>query len=244
MGVEERIKEIIEDRRSGSSKLIKKTLELLEDVEPQRRLEICRKIVKAHPAMAGLTKVLNAVENGADVHDIRNIFAEMDRNTSEHLREIAKGKIVATISRSHIVEKGLTTAKHVIVLESSPAREGIDTARYLKGRVVEVSIFPDPAIGYAVKLSDIVVVGADALYSDGFVNKTGTLPLALSAKYLSKPFYVAAPSYKFSEGKFEEPKSLNFTKNMIFEFIPAELVTEFIWENGKGSLEEIKSQEF
>lgn len=244
MNVEERIKEIIEDRRSGSSKLIKKTLELLEDVEPQRRLEICRKIVKAHPAMAGLAKVLKAVENGADVYEIRNMFAEMDRKTSERLREISEDKIVATISRSHVVEKGLTTAKHVIVLESSPAKEGIDTARYLKGRAVEVSIFSDPAIGYAIKACDVVVVGADALYSDGFVNKTGTLPLALTAKYLSKSFYVAAPSYKFSEGIFGEPKSLDFTKDMIFEFIPAELVTEFIWENGKGSLEEIKSQEF
>ncbi len=244
MDVEERIKEIVEDRRSGSSKLIKKTLELLEAVEPQKRPEVCRKIVKAHPAMAGLAKVLKAVENGADVHEIKNMFAEMDRKTSEHLRDVAKDKIVATISRSHIVEKGLITAKHVIVLESSPAREGIDTARYLKGRAVEVSIFPDSAIGYAVKACDIIVVGADALYSDGFVNKTGTLPLALTAKYLSKPFYVAAPSYKFSEGKFEEPKSLDFTKSMIFEFIPAELVTEFIWENGKGSLVEIRSQEF
>jgi len=213
--------------------------ELLEEVEPQIRLEICRRIAKAHSAMAGLVKVLKAVESGLDVHEIKNLFADMDKKTSERLRVIVEGKIVATISRSHVVEEGLTSAKHVIVLESSPAREGVDMAEYLS-KFVNVSIFPDSAVSYAVKACDVIVVGADALYKDGFVNKAGTLPLALIAKYLSKQFYVAAPSYKFIEGKFEEPVSLSFMESMIFEFIPKELVTEFIWENGKGSLEEIK----
>ncbi len=61
----------------------------------------------------------------------------------------------------------------------------------------------------------------------GFINKTGTLPLALTAKYLSKEFYVAPPSYKFID------RDVEFGKN--FEFIDKEFVTAFIWEDGIGN---------
>jgi translation initiation factor 2B subunit (eIF-2B alpha/beta/delta family) len=229
------MEEIIKDRRSGSSMILKKTLSLLEEVKLEKRLEVCRKIAEAHPAMAGLERLLKAVEKGVEVSRLKEIFTEMDKKTSERLRGIVKNKLVVTISRSHIVEKGLVSARHVAILKSEPAREGIDVAQYLRGRAVDVSVFPDSAIGYAIKLCDIVVVGADALYSNGFVNKTGTLPLALTAKHFSKQFYVAAPSYKFLKKKFEEPRNVD----MLFEFVPANLVTAFIWEEGSGSLKEI-----
>ena len=58
----------------------------------------------------------------------------------------------------------------------------------------------------------------------GFINKIGTLSLALTTKYLSKEFYVAAPSYKFID------RDVEFDKN--FEFIDKDFVTAFIWEGG------------
>jgi len=146
----------------------------------------------------------------------------------ENLEKIVKGKTVTVLSRSHIVERGLIKTKKINVLESKPEKEGIDTARWLEERGKNVEIYHDAFMGGAVKKCDAVVVGADSLLKTGFINKTGTLPLALTAKHLHREFYVAAPSYKFSN---EYPE---LDKN--FEFVPKELVTVFISEGGDGSL--------
>merc|ERR1712232_317869 len=46
---------------------------------------------------------------------------------------------------------------------------------------------------------DLVIVGAEGVVENGgIVNKLSTLTLAMSAKELGKPFYVAAESYKFT----------------------------------------------
>lgn len=46
---------------------------------------------------------------------------------------------------------------------------------------------------------DLVLVGAEGVVENGgVINKLGTYQIALSAKSLNKPFYVAAESYKFA----------------------------------------------
>jgi len=222
---------ILKDRSSGQSRIIRMTIELLKKTKRKsERIEICKKVCSVHKAMAGLRWLLKQVEEGKAIPEIEAEIKEMDERCAKNLERIAEGKVVTTISRSHIVEKGLLKAKHVIVLESTPGREGLEMARYLRGRGLLATTFPDSAISYAVRACDIVVVGADAVLKDSFINKTGTLPLALTAKHFSKDFYVASPSYKFAEVEFEEITELSFSDDMLFEFIPASLVTKFITE--------------
>jgi len=46
---------------------------------------------------------------------------------------------------------------------------------------------------------DLVIVGAEGVMEDGgIVNKVGTFQVAVLAKALGKPFYVATESYKFA----------------------------------------------
>lgn len=46
---------------------------------------------------------------------------------------------------------------------------------------------------------DLVLVGAEGVVENGgVINKLGTYQIALAAKCLNKPFYVAAESYKFA----------------------------------------------
>lgn len=46
---------------------------------------------------------------------------------------------------------------------------------------------------------DLVLVGAEGVVENGgVINKLGTYQIALCAKVLNKPFYVAAESYKFA----------------------------------------------
>ena len=222
---------ILKDRSSGQSRIIRMTIELLKRTRRKSdRLEICRKVASVHKAMAGLRWLLKRLEEGASVSEVEAEIEEMDERCVERLSEIVDGKVVVTISRSHIVEKALLKAKHVIALESTPGKEGIELARFLRGRGVLATVFPDSAMGYAVKACDMAVVGADAVLKDGFINKTGTLPLALTAKHLGKPLYVACPKYKFGEVEFEEITDLDFEEGMLFEKIPKDLVKEFVTE--------------
>ncbi len=223
------IETIISDRKSGQSKIIAMTLELLKRHKKKaERLEICRKICEAHKAMAGLRWILKSLEEGRSVSEIEEEIREMEERCIRNLEGIVEGKIIATISRSHLVERALLKAKHVIVLESTPGREGLEMARFLRGRGLLATTFPDSALSYAVKVCDAVVVGADAVTESYFVNKTGTLPLALTAKHFGKAFYVASPSYKFADVDFEEIVDTTFREDMLFERIPKELVTEFV----------------
>lgn len=222
---------ILKDRSSGQSKIIRMTIELLKKTKRKNeRIDICKKVCSAHKAMAGLRWLLKQVEGGKAISEIEAEIEKMDDGCAKNLERIAEGKVVTTISRSHIVERGLLKAKHVIVLESTPGREGLEMARYLRGRGLLATTFPDSAIGYAVKACDIVVVGADAVLENSFINKTGTLSLALTAKHFSKDFYVASPSYKFAEVEFEESIDLTFSDDMLFELIPSSLVTKFVTE--------------
>jgi translation initiation factor eIF-2B subunit delta len=217
---------IIQNKRSGSSRIIKNTLELLKEVKEDERFEVCKKIVNAHRAMSGLKFIMESVKSNPRIDILIDKIEEMNSKTSENLEKIVEGKIVTIISRSHIVERGLTRAKKINVLESKPEKEGIDTAKWLEEQEKDVEVYYDAFMGYAVKNCDVVIVGADSLLKIGFINKTGTLSLALTAKHLSKEFYVAAPSYKFIG------KDVEFDKN--FEFINKEFVTAFIWEGGIG----------
>jgi len=128
------LESILSDNRSGSSKIIKNTLELLKDTDEDERLEICKKILDAHPSMAGLRFIVDNIESGMKINKIIDKFEEMNRRTSENLEKIAENKIVTVISRSHIVERGLLKAKKINILESRPEKEGIDTFRWLKDK--------------------------------------------------------------------------------------------------------------
>ncbi|ADB58115.1 eIF2B alpha/beta/delta subunit family protein [Archaeoglobus profundus] len=219
------LEEIIKDRRSGQSAILKKTVELLKGIDAERRLSVCEEIAKVHKFMAGLKWLCERIREGFDLEDIEREIEKADKEAVKYLEDLVDGKIVVTISRSHTIERGLLKASKVIVLESFPRKEGLDMARYLKGRSVDVSIFPDCAMGYAVKVCDLAVVGADAVFKNGIINKVGTLPLALCCRHFSKDCHVIAQPYKFLDEVYsDELKDYVFKEDMLFEFVPKELV--------------------
>lgn len=219
---EERLRDIVENKRSGSSRIMKKTLDLLELVEAERQNEIMTKIIEAHPSMAGLPNLMGTMGEKT-VEEVKQEIEKANKDTVGNLKNIAEDKSVVAISRSHITEQGLITASEVTVLLSEPGGEGRDTARYLEDQGIAVKTVFDAEMGYAVRECDVVVVGADTLLPDGFVNKVGTLPLSLTASHFGKPFYVASPSYKAArKSEIIQP----------FEFIPSGLVTALITEKG------------
>lgn len=79
---------------------------------------------------------------------------------------------------------------------SSPANEGIVQAEFLKGIGFDIHLFHEDAVSKFISNIDFAVFGADLLWDDSFMNKSGTFPLALLFSHFYKPVYVLAESRK------------------------------------------------
>lgn len=87
--------------------------------------------------------------------------------------------------------------------ETRPKFQGRITSTQLAEAGIDVTLVPDSAMRLIVRKADKVIVGADAIASNGaLVNKIGTSQLALAAHEAGVAFLVAAETYKFSPMTF------------------------------------------
>ncbi len=64
---------------------------------------------------------------------------------------------------------------------------------------IPIKIIYDSAVAAVMDQVDLCIVGAEGVMENGgIINKIGTYQLAIVAKALNKPFYVAVESYKFA----------------------------------------------
>jgi len=86
----------------------------------------------------------------------------------------------------------------LLVTESRPNNDGLITAKALADEGVDVEIGVDANMGELVSRADVMIVGAEAVLTDGSaICKVGTYPAALVAKEYSVPVYVLVDSLKF-----------------------------------------------
>jgi translation initiation factor 2B subunit (eIF-2B alpha/beta/delta family) len=112
--------------------------------------------------------------------------------------------IVFTFTLSETVLGALRAARRrgqqfrVLVTESRPNGDGRDTARLLAKVGVPVEIGIDASVGSLVKRADVMLIGAEAILSDGSaICKAGTYPAARVARRYGVPVYVLVDSRKF-----------------------------------------------
>ncbi|XP_073299241.1 uncharacterized protein [Primulina huaijiensis] len=87
----------------------------------------------------------------------------------------------------------------VFCTEGRPDRTGLRLSNELTKLNVPVKLLIDSAVAYSMDEVDMVFVGADGVVeSGGIINMMGTYQIALVAKSMNKPVYVAAESYKFA----------------------------------------------
>ncbi|KAK2970007.1 hypothetical protein RJ640_008347 [Escallonia rubra] len=80
-----------------------------------------------------------------------------------------------------------------------PDRTGLRLSNELAKLDVPVKLLIDSAVAYSMDEVDMVFVGADGVVeSGGVINMMGTYQIALVAKSMNKPVYVAAESFKFA----------------------------------------------
>jgi len=138
---------------------------------------------------------------------------------------------------------------HVIQTVSEPVQEGKAQAVRIANLGFQVRVINEAAAGRFMPGTDMLVTGADVIYRDCIVNKTGTLPLALLCRQFSKPWFILADSRKLlnselsvthPNGFTEKPKPakeiwtdpprLILPVNFYFEDIPRSLATSIFTE--------------
>jgi translation initiation factor 2B subunit (eIF-2B alpha/beta/delta family) len=138
----------------------------------------------------------------------------------------------------------------VLVTESRPNADGFMTARALSEQGIDVEIGIDAGLGELVPRADVMMVGAEAVLSDGSaICKVGTYPAALVAKRSGVPVYVLVDSMKvYSTSLFGGSPVLDpiSTEDVIddrmaathsvvghlFDCTPADLISALITERG------------
>jgi ribose 1,5-bisphosphate isomerase len=170
-------------------------------------------------------------------------------------KRIRDGMIVFTHCHSSTVTYMLRKAKQngknfeVICTETRPVFQGRITAKEMLKLGVKTTFIVESAARSVMKQADLVVVGADAITSEGnVVNKIGTATIALLADEARVPFYVVSELLKFDPltlcGEYEgieerdrrevwedAPKKLN-VRNPAFEVTRHEFIHGLICEEG------------
>ncbi|MBN2155946.1 MAG: S-methyl-5-thioribose-1-phosphate isomerase [Candidatus Lokiarchaeota archaeon] len=213
--------------------------------------ELIKNARATEPALRnGLQFVLNKLNylkedpsvNIADyVTEYSKIYIETLRNAKERIKEIGSERIptkryfnILTHCHSSVVTGILLRAKeqqknfHVFCTETRPRFQGYITAQELLDANIETTLVVDSAMRWVVRNYpiDMILIGADAITSEGTVlNKIGSRLLALVAREMHIPYYVATPLLKYNPesvfGTLEKIEMRDYTE--IWENKPKEL---------------------
>ena len=100
----------------------------------------------------------------------------------------------------HLLRKAKEDGKvfEVVCTETRPVFQGRITAKELLSLDLKTTFIVDSAARSFMRQADLVIVGADAITSEGnVINKIGTGTIALLAHEARKPFYVVSELLKF-----------------------------------------------
>lgn len=238
-------------------------------------------LITSQPSMASLFNLVNhvllAVEplrGSGDVNVLQNATRESAtqfmRASDAALESIAQhgqglitpNSTVFTHSSSNtvggILRQAVRAGKglNALVTESRPYCEGREMARYLGQQGINTRLILDAAIAHYVKEADLIFVGVDRISEESFVNKVGTLAIAMAAKLDQIPVYLACESSKFLPAAFAPPEEIMDNSEestqeewqnveLIFSFfeeIPNSFITGVITEEGILSMNAISKR--
>ena len=147
--------------------------------------------------------------------EIQGFFKESKTRIVEiGARRVRDGDTILTHCHSSVVTETLVEAHRqgkrfrVIQTETRPKYQGRITARELVEAGIDTTMIVDSAARHFMKEIDFVVVGSDAITSEGnVINKIGTSQVALAASEARIPFYVVSTLLKFDpvtiRGRYE-----------------------------------------
>ncbi|VVB56629.1 Ribose 1,5-bisphosphate isomerase [uncultured archaeon] len=199
--------------------------------------------------------LLSDMEKSADT--IAKIGAAEIPDNASILIHCHSTTLMRLLIRAHKMGKHL----RVTCLETRPLYQGRLSARELSAAGIKTTLAVDSACGSLINQIDLVLVGADAITSEGdLINKVGTSTLAQLAHLHSVRFLCAAETWKFDpltrlgraepieqraweevwgSGLYGQEKGKKVKKpaklsvlNPAFDRTPARLISAYITEEG------------
>jgi ribose 1,5-bisphosphate isomerase len=186
---------------------------------------------------AGKSKERNPKELTDLVRRVSSKFLQDLETSKERIAEIGSKRIksssrILTHCHSSTVTYMFERAKkegkqfEVICTETRPLFQGRITARELLELGIKTTMIIDSAVRFFMNKVDLVMVGADAITSEGnVVNKIGTSLVALAANEARTPFYVVSELLKFDPstvyGDYEKIEERN--PNEIWSDVPLKI---------------------
>ena len=186
---------------------------------------------------------------------LQNLEASRERTAEIGAKRIRDGMLIFTHCHSSTVTRMIAKAKadgknfSVICTETRPAYQGRITAKEMIELGIQTMFIVDSGARSYMGDVDLVVVGADAITSEGnVVNKVGTSGIAVLAHEARKPFYVVSELLKFDPetlgGAYERieqrnpkevwseaPQKLS-VRNPAFDVTPSRYISGLICEEG------------
>lgn len=227
-------------------------------------------LLKTRPTEPAMQNSLKYITYELKSNDLKKIKEEISRRivyVLEHFdiaqkivigiaaKKVKSGMVIFTHCHSSTVNKALIKAKQngtrfeVHNTETRPLFQGRLTARDLSRAHIPVTHYVDSAARLALKKSDLMFLGADAITAEGkVINKIGSELISEVAYRYDIPIYICTDSWKFDpttikgkETKIEErspneiwDKPYRGIKiaNYAFEKIESNLITGVITELG------------
>jgi ribose 1,5-bisphosphate isomerase len=198
----ERIYQDIKEVKIQGATNIAKAAVQAYSIKPTK--ETKKKLLSLRPTEPTLSNALNFLEKIGKEKVLSHFSMAQKKIDKIVFKLIKNGMIIYTHCHSTNVTKSLIYAKkkgkkfEVYNTETRPLFQGRITAKELANNGIKVTTFVDSAMLEAIKCSDIILVGADAILKSGAINKVGSAAIAELAKNHGKPLYVVADSWKFS----------------------------------------------
>ena len=200
-------------------------------------------------------KELAEIVSSASQQFLKSLEESKEKIAEIGARRIRSDSVIFTHCHSSTVTYFQKRAKQegkdfeVICTETRPVFQGKITAKEMLESGVKTTLIVDSAARFFMNQVDFVIVGADAITSQGnVINKIGTSMIALVAQEARTPFYVVSELLKFDPltmyGDYEKieernpneiwekpPKNLNI-RNPAFDVTRRDFIHGIICEEG------------
>lgn len=248
--MEKKVRVIIEDIKKvkiqGARNIARAAL-YAYSLNPTR--EVKEKLIHARPTEPMLEHTIRKFEELGYKKTLAHFDEAQEDINKNVLKLIKNNSVIFTHCHSTNVVKALVYAKkkgkkfEVYNTETRPLYQGRLTAKELEKNNIKVTMFIDSALDLALKETDIIFLGADAIVKNGVINKIGSETIAKLAKIEKIPVYIIADSWKHSHNyvKIEQrkvneiwnraPKHIKI-KNPAFELVEKKYIRGIVSELG------------
>jgi len=270
--LQHRIQEISEDHTSGSLELLSHICKAFETffqetkksvIDPENwehSLRQYSELFQPFPVVQHFFSFMSSTGTHdlkrleSRFHEYQSHWAHVDQKIAEHAYKSIDPKWEKFLVHSHSLTvktffKWLADRSEIVTIfqtESRPLYEGREQAKWLDRMGHQIILITEAQSANAVFDVDVIISGADRVYKDGFINKVGTLNLAILAQYYKTPLWILYDGRKWIDAStpphekqnhhnlkeiWEQPEGNIQIRNYTFEWIPHTLVSQFISES-------------